>query len=127
MEVQRIKQLETENRKLKQLARDQALALQTINEFSNKMGLDLPSIEDCGNTNRKASVRKTGLWRSAVNLATVYPTGGLLFSGCRSIAQARQFVRNSGFGCSRSVGIRMERGWPAALHFGKDPITLAEA
>ena len=38
-EVQRIKQLEKENRKLKQLAGDQALAIQVLKEFIEKKGL----------------------------------------------------------------------------------------
>jgi putative transposase len=38
-EVQRIKQLEKENRQLKQLAGDQALAIQVLNEYIKKKGL----------------------------------------------------------------------------------------
>jgi putative transposase len=38
-EVQRIKQLENENRKLKQLAGDQALAIQVLQEHIKKKGL----------------------------------------------------------------------------------------
>jgi putative transposase len=38
-EVQRIKQLEKENRQLKQLAGDQALAIQVLKEFIEKKGL----------------------------------------------------------------------------------------
>jgi hypothetical protein len=37
-EVQRIKQLENENRKLKQLAGDQALAIQILQEHIKKKG-----------------------------------------------------------------------------------------
>ena len=37
-EIQRIKQLETENRKLKQLAGDQALAIQVMKETMEKKG-----------------------------------------------------------------------------------------
>jgi putative transposase len=38
-EVQRIKLLEKENRQLKQLAGDQALAIQVLNEYIKKNGL----------------------------------------------------------------------------------------
>ena len=38
-EVQRIKQLEKENRQLKELAGDQALAIQVLKEFIEKNGL----------------------------------------------------------------------------------------
>ena len=38
-EVQRIKQLEAENKKLKELAGDQALAIQVLNEYIKKKGL----------------------------------------------------------------------------------------
>jgi putative transposase len=38
-EVQRIKQLEKENRQLKELAGDQALAIQVLKEFIEKKGL----------------------------------------------------------------------------------------
>jgi putative transposase len=38
-EVQRIKLLEKENRQLKQLAGDQALAIQVLNEYIKKKGL----------------------------------------------------------------------------------------
>jgi putative transposase len=42
-EVQRIKQLESENRKLKELAGDQALAIQVLNEYIKKRVFDIRS------------------------------------------------------------------------------------
>jgi putative transposase len=42
-EVQRIKQLESENRKLKELAGDQALAIQVLSEYINKRVFDIRS------------------------------------------------------------------------------------
>lgn len=78
VEIQRVRQLETENRKLKQLAGDQALAIQVLNEFITKRSFDFPCRRDCENAHRKAFIRKKGLWHSAnppVH-ATIYPLGG---------------------------------------------------
>jgi putative transposase len=74
-EVQRIKQLEKENRQLKQLAGDQALAIQVLKEFIKKKGSSDRPAGNRGNAGRATLVRTTGVkGASGVSGHTTLPT-----------------------------------------------------
>lgn len=70
-EVHRIKQLEEENRKLKQLAGDQALAIQVLQEHIKKRGTDRRAKRHGGSFEGSGGAGKTGLrgtWGKPIQL-----------------------------------------------------------